>query len=311
MKRIKVMGLLLVAVFALSAVMVSSASAGLPEYKTCHKAVPKNTGNFSDKLCSTPVGGTGGYEIGAWNEGKKTTFTGKGSKPVNRTINPFTEKVEGEVECKKEAVAGKVIGPKETENKSTWTTCKASGLPCQSALAAPGEIKGDNLEGVLVYLDAAKTKVGVKIQPKAPSSELAKYECGGIVNITATGAVIGEHSGDTTFTKGNTNTFGPGAGLHQKYYYQEEQGTDATFLGYLAWAPGYKACVTEGVTEDGETLAESEANCFGVEVGPYPGFPGPPPSFILSTATGAINGEGPATQTGVTVDKGELMKVAQ
>jgi hypothetical protein len=64
MKRIRIVGLCLIAVFALSAVASSAASAAPPEFFTCVKAVPKNTGNYTEKECFTKASpaGTGKYE---------------------------------------------------------------------------------------------------------------------------------------------------------------------------------------------------------------------------------------------------------
>jgi len=58
MKRMRILGLALVAVFALVAITAGAASAK-PQWKACVKTEPKNTGNFSDKLCSVGAPGTG------------------------------------------------------------------------------------------------------------------------------------------------------------------------------------------------------------------------------------------------------------
>ncbi len=153
MKRFKIVGLCLIAVFALTAVFAGSASAAAPEYFTCLKATTKNKGNYSDKECFTPAtatpevkeSGTGKYERGAWNAGKKTTFKGKGKNPKNNNVNPLGEcikpseaekaekekelgkevpcetysqgkgKIEGTTECKTEKLEGEITGPKTIE----------------------------------------------------------------------------------------------------------------------------------------------------------------------------------------------------
>lgn len=79
MKRIRIVGLCLVAVFALSAVAVSAASAETaPTYKVCAKV--KETGKFNDKKCSVASKGgkkEGDYELSEWSAAKKKAFTGK------------------------------------------------------------------------------------------------------------------------------------------------------------------------------------------------------------------------------------------
>jgi len=316
MKRMRIMGLCLAAIFAVSAVAAVSASAALPEYKTCYKTVKvakKYTGSYTDKLCSkaaTPTEITEGkkntYEVGDYTHSLKLTFTGKGKKPINRTINPLEgDKEEGNVLCKAEAVVGTVIGPKETTFKSTWTGCKGGGTPCQSTGAASEEIKGAQQDGTLLYLDAAKTKVGIRVKA-AVGNVLAEYECaGGAVKIKATGEVIGEHTGDVNvFSKKNENIFAKGATPAQKYFYEEEQGNELAAWGYLGWGKAYEECIATEMGK-GLTFEEAEGACFT----PWPDYPYTP-AVILSHNTGSYKpGTAPATQEGKTADAGETMKL--
>jgi hypothetical protein len=346
MRRITTVGLLcVVAVFAASALAASAASAALPEYKTCIKM--KGAGKFNDKNCSlVNGGGTGNYELGEWNQGKSTEFKGKGKNPVNATVNPFTHTVESEVTCKTEKVAGKLTGPKTAEIQSTWKKCHvvSPNVACNTNGHPPGEIVGEKLATTLVYLDAAKTKVGIRI--KATGSKLAEYECaGGVVKITATGEVIGEDQGNVnTFSKTNTTVlgFGGGGDKLQAFAYNEEKGNEADEQGFIEWASNldeegggpteidvdptraeFEACVFEGVVSDAESEAEAIGTCVGAK-GPnddnnepgelgtskFFGFPAFPtqPAFILSQALGAGPGKeapAPATQIGTTENKGK------
>ena len=118
MKRFTIVGICLVAVLALSAMVAGSASAAFPEYKTCIKAAVKNTGNYSEKTCSTAskVAGTGKYERAEWDKGKKTSTKGKNvGTPKNNIVNPLpgleaciiegvTEDGETEAEAKKTSI---------------------------------------------------------------------------------------------------------------------------------------------------------------------------------------------------------------
>jgi hypothetical protein len=173
MKRFKVVGLCLVAVFALCAVLVASASAASPEYFTCTKAPVKNTGNYSGKACSEAekVAGTGKYERTAWNAGKKTSFKGKNEgNPHNNIVNPFGKnkvvgepgQIEGTTTCEKEKVAGNVTGPKETKWKTEYKKCSALETKCNTAGQKEGTIVTEELESTLVWLDSGKTKAGIK-----------------------------------------------------------------------------------------------------------------------------------------------------
>jgi hypothetical protein len=291
MKRIRALGLLcVVAVFAASALVASAASAALPEYKTCIKAVPKGSGKFADKSCSVPSG-AGKYELAEWNQGKSISFTGKSKNPVNSTVNPFTHTVESSVTCKTEAVAGKLTGPKTAEIQSTWKKCHivSPNVACNTKGHGAGEIVGEKLAEELVYLDAAKTKVGNRI--KATGSKLAEYECaGGAVKITATGEVIGEDQGNVnTFSKKSKTVLGFGGGGDnlQAFAYNEEKGNEANEQGFIEWASSvdmegggptepdvdpnkteFEACVGEGLTPmpsgDGNgSFAEAAGICIG------------------------------------------------
>ncbi len=87
MKRMRILGLALVAVFALVAITAGAASAK-PQWKACIKTEPKNTGNFTDKNCSIngPVG-TSKYELVA-GIGKGKGFKGKGGEASLHNVIP-------------------------------------------------------------------------------------------------------------------------------------------------------------------------------------------------------------------------------
>ena len=80
MKRIRIIiGLCLVAVFAMSAVAVASASAAEISYPNYKHYVKKAKGNYTAKTCppSSKVSGTGKYELVKWTEGERSAFTSK------------------------------------------------------------------------------------------------------------------------------------------------------------------------------------------------------------------------------------------
>ena len=82
MKRIKIMGLCVVAAFAMAAVLAGSASAS-PVFKICEKT-PKTepaTGEYSGKTCANSTKLAGGkYRLETFSKAKKVTFTIKGGK---------------------------------------------------------------------------------------------------------------------------------------------------------------------------------------------------------------------------------------
>jgi len=190
MKRFKVMGLCLAAVFALCAVVAASASAE-PTYKTCIKAEPKNSGEYSEKTCATAskvAPGTGKYARAEWNAGKKLTFKAKNiGSPHNNIVNPFGEKgggeaepakIEGTTTCAKEKVEGSVTSPENTTWKTTYKKCEALASKCNTAGEKEGTIVTDQLESTLVRLGkTAGSREGIRVKGLGPGGRLAQYEC--------------------------------------------------------------------------------------------------------------------------------------
>lgn len=91
MRHIRMLGVCLVAVFAISALAAASASAYSaqePTYKNCEKAVPflgKGSGLYTGKYCKEGEESAtheGGYELEAWRPGETQTFKVKGAKIV-------------------------------------------------------------------------------------------------------------------------------------------------------------------------------------------------------------------------------------
>jgi hypothetical protein len=217
--RLKMMGLCLVAVFALTAALSASASAAEPAFYECHKLTTKPyKGKFTDKKCSvaaTPeqeaAGKVNKYELQEGIGAKGKPFKGKGGKATLHT-----PKVGGVVECKSFKDIGSIATP-TTENKvvSTFTSCTSLGKKCTSPAAKAGSIVTNNLAGELGYINKAKKEVGVLLKAET-GSVLAEFNCEGL-EIVTTGSVIGTQTGDiNTFSKSSTNTFAVnGEGLQQ------------------------------------------------------------------------------------------------
>ncbi|HTY97929.1 MAG TPA: hypothetical protein VMB91_12865, partial [Solirubrobacteraceae bacterium] len=170
MKRINVLGLCLVAVFALSAVIASAAFAVDPEFQICGKAAKNGkvyTGKYSDKACSAAEPkGEGKYEREEWSKAKKMGFKAKNEgAPHNNIVNVFGEKkggptepatIEGTTTCQQEKVTGTTTGPKTTTWKTEYKKCSAvvAKIPteCNTAKAKKGVITTEQLTAELVNL---------------------------------------------------------------------------------------------------------------------------------------------------------------
>lgn len=167
LKRFRVVGLCLVAVFAVSAVASASASAALPEF------VP------STKQTFTSTSGVSTLAAGAFTiTCEKDTNAGEitGAKTVGKVVVKFTK-------C-----TIKVLFTFE---------CKSKG-------AANGEIVTNALKGTLGYIEGYGSGVGLKLEPETASEYTnGEIECAGSNKVKVTGAVIGEVTPiNTSSTKG-------------------------------------------------------------------------------------------------------------
>jgi hypothetical protein len=189
MKRMRIVGLALVAVLAMTALAASSASAYPPEFYT--KAA---VGTTAPSVAFTGTLGA------AFLEGKSGT----------------------KITCKAGTAVGEVVSNTKTENNVTkFTGCETSGVPCENAAA--GEIDTNTLAGTLGGLNGPpSTKIGIRLfsQSGGRGAELAKFTCaGGTVAVSVKGSVIGELSG----ASGKT-VFEAKFGTSQKLTFKESKG---------------------------------------------------------------------------------------
>ncbi|HTR72177.1 MAG TPA: hypothetical protein VMG80_01165 [Solirubrobacteraceae bacterium] len=218
MKRIRIVGLCIVAVFAFSAVAAATASAA-PEIQNekCVKAAKvekKYTGSFNDKACTEAnEAGEGRYTLEPVAEG--TPFTSK-SKAA-------TFKVAGKVvTCKKDKDAGEYISGGFSFVTITFEGCYANGNKhetCQSGAEA-GTITTNPLVGILVYINEVETEHGIVLVPA--ESGWASFKCGSETEATELeGGVLGTV---TNTSKGETLTFSVNGGGEQaqRFYYAGE-----------------------------------------------------------------------------------------
>jgi len=144
MKRFKMVGLIVVAVFALGAVMASGAQAG--KFGTC---VKKASGNYTEKTCETLASpaGSGKYEFVP--NVKKIKFFSQGGESKLKGAA-------GEIVCKHGTDEGEIINGTENIDKFTFYECslKPFELPCKNAEVEIEVGKGKT---------AKKEKVGVII----------------------------------------------------------------------------------------------------------------------------------------------------
>jgi hypothetical protein len=186
MRRIRIVGLCLVAVFAMSAVVAGSASAANPEYGRCLKQKTGKTKYNSAKCTVVAVGEKENFE---WvpGPGPNPAFTAA-LKP--ETIATLETKDGKKVTCKKLAASGKYTSTVNVEvNVTDFSECESSGIKCNTSGAGVGVIKVKELEGELGLIakgeTSVKDKIGNVLWPKGGTatsgSEFVEFACGGLV----------------------------------------------------------------------------------------------------------------------------------
>jgi hypothetical protein len=208
MRRIKIMGLCLVAAFALSAVAAGAAFAA-PEY----------------------------YSVG-----KKTKTLEKNTAKVAFTSKGTASKLEGGVviECNNDASKGDVLNATETGKvKITYEKCTAPSITssCQKAPSKPGVIVTESLKAHLA--EASEEPGGTlavvnSFEPEKAGKPFAKFTCGPKKELTVivTGHIFAEQGpvnqppSLTGFTinreKSAEKTFGC---THQQFLYLNATGS--------------------------------------------------------------------------------------
>jgi hypothetical protein len=212
-RNVRMLGLCLVAVFAMSAVAAASASAAEPEYLSCVKAAKVGktyTGGYNNKTCT---------EVNAKSEGKYatkpvasgTTFTSK-SKGATFTVEGTI------VKCKKDTDSGTFFGGGAIVEEITFSDCGVNGNkkePCESAGAGAGTIKTNRLSDFLVYINAEETELGVHL---IGSGGWAEFSCGA-KSFALHGTLIGTIENTA---KGDTVVFKVSGGHQEHTAYWEE-----------------------------------------------------------------------------------------
>jgi hypothetical protein len=208
MRHVRMLGMCLVAVFAVAAVAATSAMA-LPEWGKCEA---REGGKYADSNCTVKAKkGAGSFE---WIKGKNlkpVRFSGEnigsggvlntqlmfceGSENIQEHRIPKSKCVEqgGEVtdalgentavECEYEHNTGEAVGTKGIDNVAVvFHGCKLFGsAPCSNG-PNEGEIRVNPLKGELGYISASEHKVGVLLEPAKKHGEFAKFDCAGILD---------------------------------------------------------------------------------------------------------------------------------
>ena len=196
MKRIKMVGLCLVAAFALGALAVSSASA-LPEVGRCQA---KADGKYKDANCSEKPGALESEEAFEFVKGAvKVGWTSTGGGSVLETEE------KDQITCKTQSATGKYDLDsgliKEVESAvSTFEGCEFPVLKvkCQNnGVGESGVIKVNPVKGPVGYISGEKTTSPVLGQELTPEigKLFAEFECGKGVFVSKVKAAEGTVEG--------------------------------------------------------------------------------------------------------------------
>lgn len=254
------LGLALAAVFALAGLVASGASAA-PEWKACVKAEPKNTGAYTDKLCTVgSPAGEGAYEL-VPSVGKGNGFKGRAGATTLHTIEP----AEGEgypgledmqIKCSSVKYQGKLALPNLIrEAVLEFKGCKFLYAPCQSGFKK-GVIVTNSLAGEMIDIEGG-SGVGSLLEAEAgPAAPLATVTCREISTTNLLGSVIAERTGDVgSISREAQDHFVVGPALGKLRWEGKHGGSEYTPLVNV---PNH---ATGGVT--GEHLLQSEITGYG------------------------------------------------
>ncbi|HWG09024.1 MAG TPA: hypothetical protein VN672_08455 [Solirubrobacteraceae bacterium] len=176
MRRIKIAGLCLLAVCAVSVTMSATASAANPEYGRCLKAATKALTNYDSAKCIKFASEDAGTEAEKLKKGnyqwtkeilkKKLTGTLK-----EGTFATLENKSGTKVTCSKLKSSGEITGlTTEVATEVVFSECESGGIKCNTEGDGVGVIKVKELEGELGVITkvspSTKDKIGNVLWPK-------------------------------------------------------------------------------------------------------------------------------------------------
>jgi hypothetical protein len=259
LKRFRIVGLCLVAIFALSAVGASSAMAEHLEVGKC-KSVAK-TGKWEDSKCTKALA-EGNFEWEALPAGAKVPFTSvSGEKKLyaGGTLK---------ITCKKDKNVGELTGPTTDTVQVTFEECTAESGVATCKSIKPGAPAGgagiiitNTLESKLSWLKrAAPMTVGLDLAPPSGTlfTEILCEALGGLIkeNVKVGGSVIGEIIPLNTMTTKFELKFECVSGK-QKYTKDENEPTDTLTVSLKGGAP-VEGCEEEVTPDKIETTQTVE-----------------------------------------------------
>ena len=261
--------MLRIALVAVSVVLAASAAgaSAAPEWAACVKATPKNTGNFSDKLCSVASEpGKGKYALAGGSVGNGKAFHVRGvTAQTLHVVAPGGSTRDIPITCTKLKGSGSPVSPDAVAGVvlefSKCTTLEGA-VPCENIKHET--IRTEPLSGVLAE---AEGKVGSILRPES-GEFFATFTCGAVFpKLRVLGQVFGEITGMTdTISKLSTAHYvvGPYLGSVE---YEPGRFYEPLTNPPTAGPPGYGVLAVECLCNDGSGEGGK------IEYGPPGGLP--------------------------------------
>jgi hypothetical protein len=186
MTRVRLVGLVLVAIFVIGASTAAGASAQAPEYGRCEKAAKVGktyNGGFTNSGCTKKSETkTGKYE---WHPGVlKAKQTSKGGKGILEEAGRYS------VGCESEESTGEYNGTKGVKHLIVkFKKCEAPGLVCTSEGHEKGELETRSLEGRVVWENESKHKTALDLFPEG-GGNFIEFTCGGTLTVAVRGSIL-------------------------------------------------------------------------------------------------------------------------
>jgi hypothetical protein len=209
MRPIKIVGLCLVAAFALSALVASAAQASGAEFGRC---VAQKKGEYTTGTCAVKAAKAhkGNFEY-VPGPGPNPSFTASGGA-VKRETAAFG----GPQECTSSTGSGKITGVKSAEIAMTFEGCQSGGNKCTSAGDPTGDISTQTLAVTLIGHGETGPKGQEPLSNEAWSDLAGKsgpwaiYTCEGGIEDEINGDVVGVTTPTNSAAPNSTLTFAKG-----------------------------------------------------------------------------------------------------
>jgi hypothetical protein len=250
MKRVRIVGLCITAVLAISAVAAGSAAAAEPEYLTCAKAAKVGktyTGKYTDKHCAeVNAKGEGKYERTALKGPDK--FKSKSGATNLYLYEPATHTLKLKVVCKKDKDEGEIFNSREAKLRITYEECEPQETVLTGKCTTNGQTKAgtvvtEPLISKLVWVNEAETEPGVDVQAETPGGPIEKMVCVGAENAELLGSMVGKIGPVNSASKTQTLTFNASATTGEPEFFGTWEGaafSPGTLTAELAGVANYK-----------------------------------------------------------------------